>query len=237
MSKKKFVLILDPNSSKSLILQKRLQGFGYEVEMVSNVDSLIEQITRAEAPPDLVLVDVTASSLDLLNVPMIIKQVTDWGSFIPIAVHSAVAEKEIILKAIQSGFADYIIRPIENEIFQDRINKLVNRTPELNQTTFRKPLFEVGHLDLELNILNYNEFGCTAECMIPLPIDKQFALQNPTFEKILEGKVQVRVVSCGKNDSGKFEHVLSYVGLDAQQTRLLRQSVLTQVKPKEKKAA
>lgn len=228
MNKRKLVLILDQNYNKALILVKRLEALGYGATIVNSAESVIEYLNTQKEHPDLILADVTAQNMSLLNLPEKIQKETGWGKLIPIAVHSALAENEIILKAIRNGFSDYIIRPIENEIFSDRIAKLIDHLPVLNETTFQKPIHEIGIIEAEMTIEKYNEFGAVILSPFPLLVDQMVILTSETINKLLGEKTKVRVVSCHHemNSQRKYEAVVSYVGLTATQTRQLRQSVM-----------
>ncbi len=228
MNKRRLILILDQNYNKALILDKRLEGLGYESAFVNSAESVIEYLNKQKNHPDLILVDITAQNMSLLTLPAKIQQKTGWGKMIPIAVHSGMADNEIILKAIRNGFSDFIIRPIENEIFSDRIAKLIDHMPVLNETTFQKQINEIGKIEAEMTIEKYNEFGAVILTPFPLVAGEMLYLDSETIVKILDEKTKVRVVSCSReiNSQRKYESLVSYVGLTATQTRQLRQSVM-----------
>lgn len=238
MNKRRLILILDQNFNKASVLVKKLEVLGYEATIVHSADSVIEYLNTQNNHPDLILVDITSQNTSLLNLPARVQQETGWGKMIPIAVHSGLADDELILKAIHSGFSDYIIRPIENEIFNDRIAKLIDHLPVLNETTYQKTIQEVGNLNVAVAVEKYNEFGAVVLSPFPLVADEIMLLNCDTILKVLGESVKVRVVSCGheKNSQKKYEAVVSYVGLTAAQTRQLRKSVMF-IQKEEKKSA
>ncbi len=228
MNKHRLILILDSNFNKALVLVKRLEVLGYEATIVQSANSVIEYLNTQKNHPDLILVDITQQNTSLLNLPARVQQETGWGKMIPIAVHSSLADDELILKAIHSGFSDYIIRPIENEIFNDRIAKLIDHIPVLNETTYQKTIEEVGSINVVVTVEKYNEFGAVVLSPFPLVSDEIMFLNCDTILKALGEGIKVRVVSCGheRNSQKKYEALVSYVGLSASQTRQLRKSVM-----------
>jgi len=77
-----------------------------------------------EQGPDLVIVDTASRETDLLS--LVGKVRSDWDG--PIMAISPVAEEEYILKALDGGVDDYLVKPHSPRMLAARVRALLGRT-------------------------------------------------------------------------------------------------------------
>ncbi len=232
MTKEQVVLIVDKNHSSSLIMTKRLNSLGLRADTVSTAQGALDYLHSSDHVPDLILVNLNEDDETLVNLPSEVQNNTQWEKMIPFAALSAIVDKTLMARLIRAGYSDLLIRPVEHEMFKDRIEKLLKKNVSLSTQTFKKPLVENGFLQVQICLREINEFGLMAHTSMPLAVDSQLSLQSPSISDILNGPVAVRVVSCTAHGRGDFEVVFSFVGLAAGDLRAFRKFAMILAKPK-----
>jgi response regulator of citrate/malate metabolism len=216
------IITVGGDYSSNLVLTKRLQSFGFKNEILATPEEAIEYALKTRIVPDLILVNLAFEDDALLNLPKLLREKTEWGSSVLCAITSAIAERPTINKALKRGFVDYIIRPIEQELFRDRIDKLTKRSTSLSTETFQCPMDEPVTLSLKAHLTQVNEFGVTATASKSIPEGTTFQLNSETLNPILEGPAVVRVVGNSQLNENLFEITFMFIALDPHQARQLR---------------
>jgi response regulator RpfG family c-di-GMP phosphodiesterase len=227
MKPQSLVLVLDKSHSASLIMTKRLNSLGFRADTVTTAEGAVDYLSRAENLPDLILVNLNDEDERLIAFPHELKKTISWSKRVPFAVLSTIMDKPLMDRLLEGGYSDLLIRPIEHEIFKDRIEKLLLKSTGLSSATFKRSLREVGAASVPVEIREINEFGLKVMMDFSIPTDTQFVLASPTLKSVLEIDVHVRVVSCHPLVPSGFEIVLSYVGLNSDQLREIRLFTLT----------
>jgi two-component system, cell cycle response regulator DivK len=106
------ILVVDDNFDNRNIIAQMLKLSGFQVVMASNGEQAID-MTEREAP-DLILMDLAMPGLDGWSAASRIKARPDLAHVPMIAVTGHVTREEIE-RAIQSGCADYLAKPIDFE--------------------------------------------------------------------------------------------------------------------------
>lgn len=225
---KRHILILIGNPDSRTLLEKRLQIMGFECAWARVPDDVIDYLKSNEPAPDLILVDLLKVGELALALPRKIRTLTKWGNLIPLAIYSSATDKASVAAALRSGYSDYIVRPTEPELFEDRITKLVNRIPELNPTTFRKPVHDRAKLELSVELTQINEFGATATSDFSPQVGSIFTLNSRVLHSLGIDSPNVRVSSASSPmKNGLITIQLSFIGLDAHEIRSLRKFALS----------
>jgi DNA-binding response OmpR family regulator len=123
------VLLVDDDVELRTLSQKFLQGAGYEVVVVGDGWDAIREIVVNK--PDVVVMDIEMPKLSGLNALDILR-VSRLTDQIPIIVTSGHGDKDTILRAVQLGADDFIVKPYS-------YNELVSRIAvHLFQMDFKK---------------------------------------------------------------------------------------------------
>lgn len=118
------ILIVDDSQAMNQLLARFLEDNGYRVVAVSDPRRALD--TCRSFRPDLVLLD--------LNMPYISgwelgPQIKDRHN-VPVVVFSVRDEKEDIIRALDSGADDYLIKPFEFPDLLQRIDRLLSKAGE-----------------------------------------------------------------------------------------------------------
>jgi two-component system response regulator MtrA len=117
------IMVVDDDQDLAEMLAIVLTGEGMEVDLVGRGDEVME-IFRA-TPPDLVLLDIMLPGIDGIEV---CKQIRA-ESMIPIVMLTAKGETAEIIKGLEFGADDYIVKPFQPGELIARIKTRLRRIP------------------------------------------------------------------------------------------------------------
>jgi len=117
------IMVVDDDQDLAEMLAIVLTGEGMEVDLVGRGDEVME-IFRA-TPPDLVLLDIMLPGIDGIEVCRQIRA----ESMIPIVMLTAKGETAEIVKGLEFGADDYIVKPFQPGELIARIKTRLRRIP------------------------------------------------------------------------------------------------------------
>ena len=135
-----FVLVIDDEAQIRRLLKITLESNGYLVQDGATAKEGL--ILAANHPPDLILLDLglpDESGHDVL------KKLRDWYSN-PILIISVLNDEENIVRALDAGGNDYIIKPFRTGELLARIRSALR----LHQLEDNNPVFDYGDLRIDL---------------------------------------------------------------------------------------
>ena len=112
------ILIVDDHEDNVELLRARLEARGYETVTAENGEQALQRV--AEAPPDLVLLDVMMPGVDGIEVARRIKANKELP-FIPIIMQTALDSTEQTVEGLDAGADDYITKPINFAVLEARV--------------------------------------------------------------------------------------------------------------------
>ena len=114
------ILIVDDAAITRLLLTNMLCELGHEVlgDAVDGLDAVVKCKTLM---PEVVFLDITMPGMDgLTAIPKLLKH----DPAVKIVICSALAQRNIVVEAIQKGAVNYIVKPFQKETL-DRVMKEV----------------------------------------------------------------------------------------------------------------
>jgi two-component system, OmpR family, response regulator MtrA len=102
------VMVVDDDQDLAEMLGIVLTGAGIDVDLVSRGDEVLE-VFRAN-PPDLVLLDVMLPGLNGIEVCRLIRA----ESMVPIVMLSAKGDTYDVVKGLEAGADDYMVKPFKH---------------------------------------------------------------------------------------------------------------------------
>lgn len=143
------VLLLEDNELIIKAITYLLNQYNYEVIIAKNIK---EAIAKINSNYDLVILDVMlpdGSGLDFYN-----KYVD-----IPTLVLSAKDEEEDVVKAIDMGVEDYIIKPFRSKELLSRINNIIKRNKKNNLIKYKNIVIDMEGYKVFVNDKEINFTG------------------------------------------------------------------------------
>lgn len=207
--KKAKILIVDKSGGGSFLLASVLNSWGHETTSVNSFLKAIDYCKGAYSP-DIVIVEMQEAGMLFYEFPR--KFHERLGKAIPILVHSNICQKEIIYRSIQSGYYDYLLRPVDPEILHDKITNIISPEIKLNQTTFNFNMNEEAKLSWTIMVDSVNEFGIQVSVPFHLNPGSIIDLESPTFTEHGLPKLAMKVDEIVPQDKSYLAK-LSFVGL------------------------
>ena len=139
------ILVVDDNETNRILLHDLIVSCGYEPVLAQNGLSALAQIHRH--PPDLVLLDILMPELDGHEVLTRLKESGVLRS-LPVIVVSSVDDMESIVRCIEAGADDYLIKPFSHALLRARIaSSLEKKRLRDQEAAFRQ---QIEHYSLNL---------------------------------------------------------------------------------------
>ncbi len=119
---KKKILIVDDNSSNIKILRAKLVSENYKISNAMDGEEALRKV--AEAPPDLILLDVMMPGMDGFEVTRRLKKNPETKD-IPVILVTALDEERHKAEGLEAGADDFLNKPVNTIELQARVNSLL----------------------------------------------------------------------------------------------------------------
>ncbi|MCW8854115.1 MAG: diguanylate cyclase [Gammaproteobacteria bacterium] len=120
------ILLIDDTKTDQLIMKTYLSKMGHDVTLGENGLQAVE--LYKDIQPDLLIMDVIMPEMDGYEAAQKIRQIND--EWIPIIFLSTRMDPEDIIRGIDSGGDDYLIKPINNRVLEAKM-KAMQRISEM----------------------------------------------------------------------------------------------------------
>ena len=114
------IIYFEDEESIAALAEKKLQKAGYEVLLRVNGVSALEFVI--EEKPDLILLDIMMPIVDGFSALKEIKE-NETTAGIPIIILSALGDKSDVIKGIELGADDYLLKPFHPKTMLDRVEQ------------------------------------------------------------------------------------------------------------------
>jgi DNA-binding response OmpR family regulator len=116
-------LVVEDDDQIAYLLRFILQREGYRVELASDGRSAMALIGSIE-PPALTMLDVMLPHVDGYQLLAAIRGKDAWRD-VPVLMLTAKSQEKDIVRALDSGADDYLVKPFKPEELRARIKRLV----------------------------------------------------------------------------------------------------------------
>jgi two-component system KDP operon response regulator KdpE len=138
------ILVIDDEETTVQLIAMLLERREFEVIKAYRAEDGLRKAYRYQ--PDLILLDIMMPDMDGWEVCKRLREMSD----VPIIFLSARGETRDVVKGLEMGADDYIIKPYDNDELVARIRSLLRRAPRAN--TSEELVFDNG--DFRINFLN-----------------------------------------------------------------------------------
>ena len=135
------VLVIDDDELVSRTLQRALKLYDYQV-MVANSGAEGLQIARRH-PPDLFILDIMMPGMDGWTTCRRLREISD----VPIIMLTARGMESDVVKGLELGADDYIVKPFGTSELLARIHALLRRAD--SSSTRRPPIYSDNELTID----------------------------------------------------------------------------------------
>lgn len=145
------VLVIDDDDSTVQLISLLLERRGYEVIKASRAEEGLRKAYRTH--PDLVLLDIMMPDMDGWEVCRRLRELSD----VPIIFLSARTETKDVVRGLEMGADDYILKPYDNDELIARVRAHLRRSPQpvvSEELVFNGGEFRVNFLNREVRVRN-----------------------------------------------------------------------------------
>ncbi len=141
------ILVIDDEDTTVQLISIALERRGYEVIKAYRAEDGLRKAYRTH--PDLVLLDIMMPNMDGWEVCRRLRELSD----VPIIFLTAKSEVRDVVRGLEMGADDYIIKPYDNDELVARIRAHLRRTPKTTMSeelVFDGGAFRINFLNREV---------------------------------------------------------------------------------------
>ncbi len=142
--KKNIILVVEDSTDMRIYLREVLEPF-YQIVEAKDGNEGIKKTQKII--PDLIISDIIMPGIDGCELCNVLKKDIKT-SHIPIILLTAKASEESVIKGLETGADDYIIKPFSTNVLCARIKNLINLRCQLQQKIQRQMTLQPGELSL-----------------------------------------------------------------------------------------
>lgn len=124
------ILVIEDSELNGLLMVSQLGIYGYDVTWASNGRDGLDSIYEGDF--DLVLLDLMMPKFSGFDVLAELRKNTDYSD-LPVLIISALSDFDSIVKSINLGANDYILKPINNTILRSRVETALEKKRRIDQ--------------------------------------------------------------------------------------------------------
>lgn len=196
-------LVVEDNDVNRLLTSRVIEKLGYTVDVAENGEEAVEKVN--ERIYDMVVMDIQMPKMDGIEATQLIREIDlERGVHTPIIAMTAHAMKGDRERYMEQGIDEYISKPFERKLLEEKIEVLTERFERPtqlfnNQNTSAMQNQSAGKVDLSYleNLLNGNDKAITE-------VLSMFIMQTP----ILLGDMQQAYVNGQMDNLSKITHKL-----------------------------
>jgi CheY-like chemotaxis protein len=223
---KGLILLLDDNALDLKVTSSLLQIEGYECHAFTDYREALKWVddeNNTTAPKviflDLQMPQVTGYQL----IPIFKKRPLTAAT--PIVILSGKNQAEDVKKAIKEGANDYLVKPIDTLVLQDKVNKvdLQFSNQEFASVNVPDQVLDAVHIVKNMTVQALSEFGLKARSFYKIEPGESIELAGFLPEKFGTDRLFVRCLSCSQDMQKKdFIMQFTYVGITEMQRQCIR---------------
>lgn len=118
------ILVIDDDPANRQLLSRHLAQFGHQVQTCSSGSELMAQLAAGDF--DLIFLDLTMPGIDGLRILSQLKSSEQWRA-IPVIMISGINDEEEVIRCIEAGADDFLIKPINRVLLNARLNAGLER--------------------------------------------------------------------------------------------------------------
>jgi len=145
------ILVIDDEETTVQLLALLLERRGFEVIKAYSAEDGLRKAYRHQ--PDLVLLDIMMPDMDGWEVCKRLREMSD----VPIVFLTARSEVKDVVRGLEMGADDYIIKPYDNDELVARVRAHLRRSPKPNMSeelVFNGGEFRINFMNREVRVRN-----------------------------------------------------------------------------------
>lgn len=177
------ILVVDDDKDILRVVQKLLESVGYSAVTCTDAHDALEKL--AQESFDLVLSDANMPAVSGFDLVKTIRAHAKWNNT-AIALLTGRREKKDVEYGLQCGADDYLVKPIDPELFLSKVESLLNKkNADRPQIVFTEsPVHMKADWKVSTEITDLSEQGLTLWSPISAAPNSKFKVTSQLFELI-----------------------------------------------------
>jgi DNA-binding response OmpR family regulator len=154
------ILVVDDDPTMLQMVQGHLEAAGYSIKCAS--DGSVALKLTADWDPELVLMDVMMPVMDGLTTT---RRIREFSS-IPIIILTAKGDERDLVRGLDSGADDYVVKPFSAHELLARVRAVLRRTEPQGLEAYHHKIFQHGDLLIDVDrariVVRGDEISVTA---------------------------------------------------------------------------
>lgn len=125
-SSNRTALIVEDDDQIAYLLRFILEREGFKVELAGDGRVAQDRVMNG-TPPSMILLDVMLPYVDGYQLLTVIRAKEGWEA-VPVLMLTAKSQEKDIVRALDSGAADYMVKPFKPDELRARIKRLVKES-------------------------------------------------------------------------------------------------------------
>ncbi len=213
------ILVVEDQKSIVMQVEALLKSRGHLVAVAFNSHDALEQLHRFRI--DLVVTDIMmpggASGFELAKT---IKKDQRYTS-IPVMIMTGRRDQKDVEKGILSGADDYVVKPLDTDLFLAKIDALLRKRGKQEFTNCT--VNEVGRWDMTIDVIGITEVGLEVNSPVALVVGTNVRMDCDIFAKIGIPVPTLHVISCDPIPKTKtFKVKVNFIGFQEKELKPIR---------------
>jgi CheY-like chemotaxis protein len=220
-------LVVDDDELILKVSRTILQKAGHTVVVAKDGHAALEQINRELFNMIITDANMPGGISGFVLVSTIRK--IERFSQTPIMFLTGRKDKTDVARAIEAGVDDYVVKPIDPDLFLAKIESLLNKKGEVH--TFKMtPVKVAANWSFDTEILGLSEQGIQISSKTSIPMNSKIKINSELFEAIGFPSPQIRIVKCAGEEEIGFIIEAHFVGLSEGEMQMIRRWVMANSK-------
>jgi len=220
------ILVVDDDKVLLKVLEATLIKAGHSVLCVEDGRTALEKLDTEIF--DMIITDINMpGGFSGFNLIAMIRK-TEKLKDLPAIFLSGRRDKADIVKALNAGIDDYIVKPFDGDMLYAKIESLLEK--KSGRYSFTDcPAKAKATLPIELEVTGISEQGITIVSAVPFPINFKLKVDCELFDEVELGKPLMRVAHCSvnQNNSKLYSIKANFIGMNESDLQKIRRWVMS----------
>ncbi len=191
-------LVVDDDPAILKMVQTLLEFAGHQVKCCENALDAIKALN--DLSYDILISDATMPAYSGFDLIRTVKKKSTLKN-ISVAMLTGRSEKGDIEQALELGVQDYIVKPIEPELFLEKMKRLVEKHPK-SQDSHKEMIRIQAVLQYSITVIQITDIGVRIECPHPMTKGMIVKLDLSELKKVGIRQNQFKVIFNTPNTNG-----------------------------------
>lgn len=215
------ILVIDDNLMDIKVVVSAIEKIGYACQGFTDYKEAMEWLGLNT--PQVIFLDLQMPQISGFDLIPILKKKANLSKT-PIIIMSGKKQTEDVYKAISLGALDYIVKPVDPLVVQQKLEKLTENTgSDYYAVNIGGSLGVPAMIVKDIRILSFSEFGVKIKSDIKINPGETIEVSSIPFEIFGKKTLLLRCLSCEREGAeGVYISQMTYIGMTEDQRQVIR---------------